>query len=43
MLNFEQISSRVFAAVSAMTFSAIMFAVAIAPAIPNAQMTGMIA
>ncbi|WP_268893182.1 hypothetical protein [Pontixanthobacter aquaemixtae] len=43
MLNFDQISSRVFAAVSSLTATAFVLAVAIAPATPNATMTGMIA
>jgi hypothetical protein len=43
MLNFENISNRIFAAVSAVTLSAVCFAVAIAPATQNAAMTGMMA
>ncbi len=43
MLDFENISSRVIAAVSSLAFSAIFFAAAIAPANQGALLPAMIA
>ena len=43
MFNLNQIGSRFFAAVSALAFSAVFMAVAIAPATQNVAATGMMA
>ena len=43
MSNFDQISSKVFASASALIVSAVLMAVAIAPATQNIANTGMMA